>query len=289
MASSNIDLFVDETYLLALLNEESIPISDEKYANELSLQEVLFWSSSISSPLTHEQNPPKIFDFPTSEEKTQRRTLENGESSKTKAIFCEICMEMKKSHETFVGLSKCNNHSFCNDCVTKYLTSKIKENISSVECPYPKCSNLIDPQNCVNILPKELFIRWENALCEALILGSEKYYCPYKDCSALTVYDTAELVVEQSECPSCRRLFCARCRVKWHVGVTCDEFEKLKDDEREYDDLVVMKMAKDNKWRRCGSCSFFVEKSDGCLHMTCRCKYEFCYQCGKQWSSIHSC
>ncbi|KAL9228483.1 hypothetical protein vseg_004061 [Gypsophila vaccaria] len=284
MASSNMELFVDESYLIALINDDSIPISDEKYANELSIQEALV-SSYI--PL---QNPTITHNRSTkTEPKKPRRILENGESSQTKKIFCNICMEMKESREIFTGLPQCdNNHAFCTECVTCYVTSKIKENISLVECPYPKCQNRIDPNNCMNILPREVFVRWENALCEALILGSEKFYCPYKECSALMVADATE-AVGQAECPNCRKLFCARCQVKWHVGVTCEEFKLLRDDERGYDDLMVLKLAKDNKWRRCRNCSFYVEKSDGCLHMTCRCKYEFCYQCGKQWSSSHGC
>ncbi|WJX37318.1 RBR-type E3 ubiquitin transferase [Trifolium repens] len=32
-----------------------------------------------------------------------------------------------------------------------------------------------------------------------------------------------------------------------------------------------------------------VEKSWGCLHMTCRCGCCFCYGCGGEWSSVHRC
>ncbi len=35
--------------------------------------------------------------------------------------------------------------------------------------------------------------------------------------------------------------------------------------------------------QRCGRCGNVVEKSGGCNHIICICKYEFCYSCGIEW------
>ncbi|KNA21402.1 hypothetical protein SOVF_043120 [Spinacia oleracea] len=261
-SSSNMDLFVDEAYLLALLNDEPLPISDEKYAEELHLQEALFSSSSI--PSIHEN-----FLFPTT--KTEDENYENrerGESSESQLIFCGICMDYKQNSDIFNGLTNCN-HSFCTDCIIKYVASKIRENCDMVKCPDPNCKLSIEPENCRSILAKEVFVRWENALFEAMIPGGQKFYCPYKNCSVLMV-DDGGVEVRESECPNCRRLFCARCKVPWHDGVTCDEFDVLGKDEREKEDIMVMKLAKGKQWRRCPNCRIYVEKTDGCLHITCR-------------------
>ncbi|KAL2934138.1 hypothetical protein RDABS01_017257 [Bienertia sinuspersici] len=262
MASSNIDLYVDEAYLLALINDEPLPISDEKYAEELHLQEALFNSSSIP------RNP--VYSDPKTEDEKQKnqQNREMGESSQTQLIFCGICMENKQNPEIYKGLTNCK-HAFCIDCIRKYVASKIKENIAVVECPDPKCEQAIEPETCNSILPKEVFGRWENALFEAMIPGSQKFYCPYKDCSVLMV-DDGEEEVTMSECPSCRRLFCARCHVQWHDGVTCNEFQNLGENERANEDIMMMKLAKDKKWRRCPNCRIFVEKTEGCQHMKCR-------------------
>ncbi|KAJ8447528.1 hypothetical protein Cgig2_031141 [Carnegiea gigantea] len=251
----SIDLYVDEAYLLALINDEPIPISDEKFAVELQLQEAL--SNSSSFPLLR----PKTVDGEKQSKNPENRTFELGESSNSKFIFCGICMESKQIPEIFKGLTKCN-HSFCIDCVVKYIASKIKEKIIPVECLDPKCNRVIEPEDCESVLPKEVFGRWENALFEASILGSQKFYCPFKDCSALMVDDGDEEVT-QSECPYCRRMFCAQCRVRWHDGVTCREHEKLGKDEREREDIMLMKLAKDKQWSRCSECMFYVEKTEG--------------------------
>ncbi|XP_021761771.1 probable E3 ubiquitin-protein ligase RNF217, partial [Chenopodium quinoa] len=291
---------------LALINEEPIPISDEKYAEELHLQEALY--SSSSNPSTQE-NPlfkiPKtedvlysfsslpsihenfLFKIPKTEDEEQSilENRERGESSETKLVFCGICMDYKPKTEIFNGLNICN-HKFCTDCIIKYVASKIRENHEMVNCPDPKCNQAIEPENCSAILPKEVFVRWENVLFEVMIPGGQKFYCPYKNCSVLMV-DDGGVEVRESECPSCRRLFCARCQVPWHDGLSCEEFLELGKDEREREDIMVMKLAKDKSWKRCPNCKIFVERSDGCVHMTCRCHYEFCYQCGDKWSSTH--
>lgn len=37
--------------------------------------------------------------------------------------------------------------------------------------------------------------------------------------------------------------------------------------------------------QRCGSCGNVVEKTEGCNHIVCICKYEFCYSCGEKWQN----
>ncbi|KAJ6780549.1 hypothetical protein PWT90_06637 [Aphanocladium album] len=36
-------------------------------------------------------------------------------------------------------------------------------------------------------------------------------------------------------------------------------------------------------WRACFGCGEMVSRDEGCDHMTCRCRAEFCYRCGVKW------
>ncbi|XP_010029505.2 E3 ubiquitin-protein ligase RNF144A [Eucalyptus grandis] len=271
-------LHVDDFYFSALYDEEEIfPISDEKYALEVQLQEVLMGSSNISSRRN------ATIQFCTAE----IASLENSEAAKCSRVFCHICMEEKSSEEMFKGL-RCS-HSFCMECMGQYVALKIKENEPTVTCPDVKCKSVLEPQVCRSILPREVLDRWENVLCESAILGSQKFYCPFKDCSAMLVDDGVEVVTE-SECQICRRLFCARCKVPWHSGMECEEFRMMKRGAREKDlDDMMTKLAESNRWRRCPSCKFYVEKVDGCQHISCRCGHQFCYSCGRSLRGHHSC
>ncbi|KAL8922653.1 MAG: hypothetical protein Q9172_003468 [Xanthocarpia lactea] len=44
-----------------------------------------------------------------------------------------------------------------------------------------------------------------------------------------------------------------------------------------------IEIAKKEGWQRCYNCSATVELKEGCNHMTCRCKAEFCMICGVKW------
>ncbi|PSR89238.1 E3 ubiquitin-protein like [Actinidia chinensis var. chinensis] len=177
---------------------------------------------------------------------------------------CEICFDVKPQIESF-KITGCS-HSYCSECMIKYVASKLQENVTKIRCPASGCEGVLEPEHCRTILPSEVFNRWGSALCEAVILAAEKFYCPFKDCSALMIDDGGEReAITQSECPNCRRLFCARCKVPWHSEIGCEEFQKLNKDEREREDIMLMQLAKKNRWMRCPKCKFYVERKEGCL------------------------
>ncbi|KAM0273939.1 hypothetical protein ACHAQH_008111 [Verticillium albo-atrum] len=51
----------------------------------------------------------------------------------------------------------------------------------------------------------------------------------------------------------------------------------------------VLKMGEKSGWRRCYKCRALVELAQGCTHMTCRCKAQFCYICGAIWNATIGC
>ncbi|KAK7294520.1 hypothetical protein RJT34_17409 [Clitoria ternatea] len=280
-------ILVDDFYFSALHDAEEIfPISDEKYAEELQLQEALYLSAMSRERAKDEvsQVEAEVDDSDTTLRDFKEKQKVTGESSQVAQIYCGICMEAKPGEEMFSN-QKCS-HSFCDYCIERYVAAKIQENISLVKCPEPKCKGVLEPQCCQSIIPKDVFDRWENALCENLVLAAQKFYCPFKDCSALLVSD-AEEVVTVSECPHCNRLFCAQCKVSWHAGIDCREFQSLKEGDRAREDILVMELAKNQKWKRCPKCKFYVEKIAGCPRISCRCGYEFCYGCASPWTGKH--
>ncbi|KAM7257532.1 hypothetical protein ACFE04_013273 [Oxalis oulophora] len=198
------------------------------------------------------------------------------------SFMCEICAEFKSVTQSF-DIKGCN-HSYCKECVSKYVASKLEESITNIRCPVTDCTGLLDPEHCRGILSQDLFNRWGHALCEGMILESQKFYCPFKDCSVLLINEGGNVVME-SECPYCWRLFCARCKVPWHGGIECADFQKLNKDERQSEDIMLMKLAEEKKWKRCPACKFYVEKSSGCMFMRCRCRVAFCYYCGADFTS----
>lgn len=204
-----------------------------------------------------------------SKQKTDDDEIGNG-TGDDQTFMCDICVDEKPKTALF-NILGCS-HSYCSDCMSKYVASKLQENITNISCPVSDCDGRLEPGHCRSILPSQVFDRWGDVLCESLILASQRFYCPFKDCSALLVDDSNgnNGVITQSECPNCNRLFCAQCRVPWHLDISCAEFKKLNKNERERDDIMLMNLAKKKKWMRCPKCKFYVEKSQGCLFMRCR-------------------
>ncbi|XP_043720464.1 probable E3 ubiquitin-protein ligase RNF217 [Telopea speciosissima] len=188
--------------------------------------------------------------------------------------------------DVFRNMTTCR-HSYCRDCIGKHVASKIQENAKLVKCPDLNCKTVLEPHHCRSVVPDEVLVRWSTTLCDSLILGSSRFYCPFKDCSGVMQVDNEGEVIRASECPYCRRLFCAHCKVPWHSEISCEEFQRLDKNDTTRQDLMAVELAKKLRWKRCPQCSFFVEKRDGCLHITCRCGFEFCYRCGSTWTETH--
>lgn len=266
MANENVsDLdFVDEFYFSALLDNEEqhevFPVSDAKYAEELQFQEALMGCVIISQ--MEKNNPSSVLMI---EAAPEPNNLEAGQSSYS---FCDICVERKERNQMFTTDSCV--HSYCSDCISKHVATKIQDSITIVTCPGVDCKAVLELETCRVKLNKGVIDLWEEALCEELFSGSQRFYCPFKDCSAMLMVDNGGEAIREAECPFCHRLFCARCYVPWHSGVVCEEYQRLNEHERGREDLMVMELARDNKWTRCPRCKFFVERTAGCPHMTCR-------------------
>ena len=72
--------------------------------------------------------------------------------------------------------------------------------------------------------------------------------------------------------------FCSKCLKNWHGNEKCkNEVDK---------DFEKWKNAK--KVKKCPRCKFYIEKNEGCNHMTCTsCRYEWCWICQKEYTPNH--
>ncbi|KAL6496442.1 hypothetical protein OROGR_029700 [Orobanche gracilis] len=104
---------------------------------------------------------------------------DDTESISPFTFICGICADENPNDEEF-RVSECE-HSYCSDCMRKYVASNLKENIISIKCPVSDCTKgSLQPQHCRSILPEQVLDRWGNALREGLIFSSDGFfYTPY--------------------------------------------------------------------------------------------------------------
>lgn len=243
-------------------------VLDPEYCRPFLPKEVLVWWENA----LHDQNG-------------QSSNHEIYDSNDTSTFICDFCVESIPLEDSF-NIKGCS-HFYCQQCIANFVVSKLQDNVTSIACPEPGCTGVLDPEYCRPILPNDIYDRWGKALCENVIMGSEStmnyFYCPFADCSALLILEEQD-DNDESQCPHCERVICAKCKVPWHVEFGCDEFQRLRD---KGEDEMVKELAKKNKWRKCPKCNYYVEKADGCMYIKCRCGYAFCYNCGIKARTDH--
>ncbi|KAL5728486.1 RBR-type E3 ubiquitin transferase [Ranunculus cassubicifolius] len=202
------------------------------------------------------------------------QTSEVCEDNKDLGSFtCEICIEPISCTQKFKNhMKNCFLHSYCLDCIAKYIEAKIEEyNAPDIICPGLDCAELLDPLECQSLLPARVFDKWCNARCESTISEYRSAHCPFEDCSALILNECGEEVMK-SMCPNCKKWLCFDCQVSWHAGYRCDETGQARDEN----DLLAGELIEKMNWKRCPVCKHGVERSSGCPQMRCRCRQSFC-------------
>jgi hypothetical protein len=69
-----------------------------------------------------------------------------------------------------------------------------------------------------------------------------------------------------------------------HIGQTCTQFKKSVVEKANSEVLTSKWLDTNAKSCKCGQ---WIQKEDGCDHMTCRCGAEWCWMCGASYTMIH--
>ncbi|XP_049383161.1 E3 ubiquitin-protein ligase RSL1-like [Solanum stenotomum] len=159
---------------------------------------------------------------------TLQKIQEDELPDESQPFCCKICMEPLLLPSTKFKNQNLCIHPFCIDCITRYISVKLVDNVVEIPCPFPTCKQFLDPIRCRNLVDSELFDKWSEKLCEYSVLGLARCYCPKRNCSAL-ILDECGGVATRSKCPNCKRLFCFQCKLPWHAGFQCEESGALRD------------------------------------------------------------
>lgn len=114
--------------------------------------------------------------------------------------------------------------------------------------------------------------------------------CPTPDCTYFVQWKGPEEGPPICECPLCLKSTCLACVAQpYHVGKKCSEYQKEKQELREFISLTkspeqrskaTEDYLKKSNIRICKRCGNGIVKAAGCNKMKCRCGYRMCYVCG---------
>ena len=192
--------------------------------------------------------------------------------------YCQICEEKLTNEElndNFVGCF----HRFCNDCYYNYLKEKINNNfVEKIKCPYYNCNHFLYNNFIESKIIKDihLLLKYKKLLKrKQLMINPNIQLCPYPDCESYAKKEENNKFVS---CIENKHKFCFNCLKEWHNNEECNiDVEKSFENWRD-----------STKVKRCPRCKYFIEKNEGCNHITCfNCNYNWCWLCLQECKPNH--
>ena len=257
--------------------EENIP--SEKRINPIESEKEI---ENHNQPVTRDNINSQLMILLRSIRNLSRSSLSNSnmDHNKKKVIeYCVVCEEKlteeEKKDNNLIGCK----HICCNDCYYEFLKEKINSNfIEAIKCPQKYCESKLHDDLIEKILYRDipLLDKYKKLqMKRQLMLNPNIQLCPFPDCDS---YAKKENDNKYVSCIKNKHKFCFICLKDWHGNKKCDDkvdksFEKWRDSY---------------KVKRCPKCKFFIEKNEGCNHITCcNCKYQFCWLCMGEYKDEH--
>ncbi|KAG7564573.1 IBR domain [Arabidopsis suecica] len=212
----------------------------------------------------------------------------------TRKTTCSICLDDDVDANQMFCVDICR-HQFCFECMKRHVEVRLLEG-SVIRCPHYRCKSKLTFESCVNLLTPKLRKMWQQRIQDDSIPVTKRFYCPNPRCSALMSVNKLSKSVKEAgvrryffkynkearvrrHCLECGEPFCINCKAPWHSDLSCDDYKRLGPNPTN-DDIKFKALANRNMWRQCGKCKNMIERSEGCIKVTCRCGHKFCYQCG---------
>ena len=240
--------------------QNTLPIETNSYREEIKIE-----SSNENRPnnINNNQNNVQIIV-------TERNKIVNNDDDKIEMNeYCLICDNKLSSDELDYNFIECF-HGFCDSCYKDYFKEKIINNdVEYIKCPKNGCDTILNDNFIQNHLLDDIpllekYIKFKQR--KQLAKDPNIQLCPHPNCESYANKNPKSLFVTCLE----GHKFCFNCLKDWHESEKC----KIENDEK------FENWRNSRKVKRCPNCKYFIEKNEGCNHMTCRnCKYEWCWIC----------
>lgn len=234
---------------------------------------------TIADKLETEEEQKEMVNIAKSEEFARKLQAEFDSGIEADDTICQICLTAIRESDLF-PLDSCG-HLFHPPCIQQHLELCISESKFPLQCPYRSCSQEVSILDLKERLSQEMVAKFEEFSFKHFVGLNKKelFCCPSTDCKYVFQFACEE----EFTCPVCGKHYCLKCQVEFHEGMTCEQYRKVNSPLSE--DSQFLLMAQGSRFKQCPNCKFWVEKAQGCDHMVCRCKFEFCYQCGGVYGS----
>lgn len=191
-------------------------------------------------------------------------------------IECDICRQ-PIPEDDLLPLDDCG-HLLHAACINEHIMAQVMSMTFPVTCPLSNCRMEISSLDLQERLSADDLALYEQ--------NSFTYYvqqhtgdlmnCPTPKCSFVFAWsgDGPEF-----QCPLCHKQYCLTCRVDWHSGLTCEQFN-LRATAPQLDS-THSSLANKKRFKQCLYCLHLVERPMKGTLMECKCGHKFCFKCGE--------
>lgn len=181
--------------------------------------------------------------------------------------LCQVCYSTLTDPIT---LTDCG-HILDVVCFVDYINHALENGQVPIKCPFSACRDHVNAAD-VNLHAEELMPVFHKQTLIAYRYLHNMQQCYNPNC------DFFFELTEKARyfcCPKCYKINCISCKSEDHPMYTCEEYSSIT----AYDDTFYL-AAEEFSYKQCPKCKFWVERTEGCKHITCRCTFSFCYDCG---------
>ncbi|KAH7207828.1 uncharacterized protein BKA55DRAFT_530069, partial [Fusarium redolens] len=167
--------------------------------------------------------------------------------------------------------TKCNHAiDFCTPCLRRHIEVQLEQfgrsACDNITCPSAGCERLLTYEELKIYAQEETFLKYDEYLkLKALSQMPSFMWCLSEKCSSGQIHDL--LLNSHVVCADCEFEMCFTHQVKWHEGLSCEQYDSLKetgDPEFQQTQGWIT-----NNTKPCPECNIKVQKGNGCFHMTC--------------------
>jgi ariadne-1 len=220
------------------------------------------WKLEAESALAAQQLAEQL------EKEAEEKRKEEEEKNKPE---CKICFDTIEFEEI---MPLACGHIYHPQCIAPHIKARVEDKHFPIPCPDPECGLEMSDAELQLFCDGEQYeklLKFQFELC--IEQNNEMFnHCPTADCPFVFAWD-GDKENQRFQCGICNKTYCIMCRVDWHEDMNCQEYRELNGYPPE--DRLFIKFIKGTQFKQCPKCKFWVEKSSGCDHMTCRCRFEF--------------
>ncbi|CZR65649.1 related to ariadne-2 protein [Phialocephala subalpina] len=187
---------------------------------------------------------------------TKRFRLRRSKSTQEDINSCICCRDDFKKSKSLQTLP-CG-HNYCDACLRILITQAAND---ESKMPPRCCTRAIPGTIIKSVLTKDEQHVFMKAVLQFSTPWESRIFCPNPACG--------EFIPKRKKIDP-KHPFEVDCPADWELD-------------------AVLQMGEKSGWRRCYKCRNLVELTQGCSHITCRCKAQFCYICGAVWDPVVGC